>query len=185
MNMQSAWAAPVFYVPGEDRGRLCTIERALPGSLMVNQKGERYLNEAASYHITGQQMARREREHGDASPSWFVFDHRYRHSYPVGPLYPIMPDWAHPAAVRGILKKGRTIADLARAIEPLYLKIFLKSAWVAALTTGLCLVIGFPVAYSIAFRGGKYKNILLGMVVIPFFTSYLIVAVCLYKLSCI
>jgi len=32
MNMQSAWAAPVFYVPGEDRGRLCTIERALPGT---------------------------------------------------------------------------------------------------------------------------------------------------------
>lgn len=27
MNMHSAWAAPVFYVPGEDRGRLCTIER--------------------------------------------------------------------------------------------------------------------------------------------------------------
>jgi len=61
MNLQSTWAAPVFYVPGEDRGRLCTIERALPGSLMVNQKGERYLNEAASYHITGQQMARREK----------------------------------------------------------------------------------------------------------------------------
>ncbi len=116
MNMQSAWAAPVFYVPGEDRGRLCTIERALPGSLMVNQKGERYLNEAASYHVTGQVMARRQREHGDASPSWFVFDHTYRHNYPVGPLYPIMPDWAHPAAVRGILKKGSTIAELARAI---------------------------------------------------------------------
>src|SRR5690606_27511265 len=53
-NMQSSWAAPVFRVPGEERARLCTIERALPGCIMVNQAGKRYLNEAASYHIVGQ-----------------------------------------------------------------------------------------------------------------------------------
>lgn len=116
LNMQSAWAAPVFYVPGEDRGRLCTIERALPGCIMVNQKGQRYLNEAASYHVVGQQMARREAEHKDASPTWFVFDHKYRHSYPVGPLYPIMPDWMQRGEVKGILKKGKTIEELAVAM---------------------------------------------------------------------
>jgi len=116
MNMQSAWAAPVFYVPGEDRGRLCTIERALPGCLMVNQKGERYLNEAASYHIVGQQMAKRDAEHKDASPSWFVFDHEYRHKYPVGPLMPIMPDWFQRGEVQQILKKGRTLDELAHEI---------------------------------------------------------------------
>jgi len=116
MNMHSAWAAPVFYVPGEDRGRLCTIERALPGCLMVNQSGDRYLNEAASYHVVGQQMAKREADHGDASPSWFVFDYRYRHSYPVGPLLPIMPDWLQRGEVRSILKKGRTVEDLAIAM---------------------------------------------------------------------
>ncbi|MDE2618593.1 MAG: FAD-dependent oxidoreductase [Sphingomonadales bacterium] len=113
MNLQSAWAAPVFYVPGEDRGRLCTIERALPGCIMVNQRGERYLNEAASYHIVGQQMARREAEHGDASPSWMVFDFRYRHQFPMGPLLPLVPDWLQSGAVKTILKKGRTIAELA------------------------------------------------------------------------
>ena len=113
LNMQSAWAAPVFYVPGEDRGRLCTIERALPGCMMVNQKGERYLNEAASYHIVGQQLARRAAEHGDANPTWFVFDHKYRHNYPVGPIYPLMPDWMQRGEVRGILKKGRTVEELA------------------------------------------------------------------------
>lgn len=113
MNMQSAWAAPVFYVPGEDRGRLSTIERALPGSIIVSQQGKRYLNEAASYHIVGQQMARREQEHGDASPSWFVFDHEYRHNYPVGPLLPLMPDWFQRGEVRGILKKGNTVEALA------------------------------------------------------------------------
>lgn len=124
MNLHSTWAAPVFHVPGEDRGRLCTIERALPGSLMINQRGERYLNEAASYHVTGQQMARRQREHGDASPSWFVFDHAYRHSYPVGPVYPLVPDWAQNGMVKTILKKGRTIAELAEAmgVDPVRLE---------------------------------------------------------------
>jgi 3-oxosteroid 1-dehydrogenase len=116
LNMQSTWAAPVFHIPGEDRGRLSTMERALPGSIMVAQDGRRYLDEAASYHIVGQQMARREAEQGDASPSWFVFDHRYRHSYPVGPLYPLKPDWMHNRAIRSILKKGQTIAELAKAM---------------------------------------------------------------------
>lgn len=113
MNLQSAWAAPVFYVPGEDRGRLCTIERALPGCIMVNQSGERYLNEAASYHVVGQQMAARARDHGDASPSWMVFDYRYRHLYPMGPLLPLMPDWMQNGQVKTILKKARTIEELA------------------------------------------------------------------------
>ena len=115
-NMQSAWAAPVFYVPGEDRGRLCTIERALPGSLIVHQGGARYLNEAASYHIVGQQMARRAAEYGDASPSWFIFDHVYRHKYPVGPLLPLIPDALQSSSVRQIMKKGRSIAELAQKI---------------------------------------------------------------------
>lgn len=114
LNMQSAWAAPVFYVPGEDRGRLSTIERALPGCIMVNQSGKRFLNEAASYHVVGQIMAKQEKEFGNASPSWMVFDHRYRHNYPMGPLYPLMPDWMHNGAVRSILKKGRTIEELAQ-----------------------------------------------------------------------
>ena len=116
LNLQSAWAAPVFYVPGEDRGRLATIERALPGCIMVNQAGERYLNEAASYHVVGQQMARRHAEHGDASPSWMIFDHRYRHLYPMGPLLPLLPDWAQPGAVKTIFRKGGTITELAEAI---------------------------------------------------------------------
>ncbi len=113
MNLQSAWAAPVFHVPGEDRGRLCTIERALPGCIMVNQSGTRYLNAAASYHVTGQEKARREAEHGDASPSWMVFDYRYRHLFPMGPVYPLIPDWAQNGMVRTVLKKARTIPELA------------------------------------------------------------------------
>lgn len=114
LNMQSTWAAPVFYIPGEPGGRLCTIERALPGCIMVNQKGERYWNEASSYHVTGQAMARRQAEHGDASPSWMVFDATYRARFPMGPVYPGWPDFLLNGAVRSILKKGRTLEALAR-----------------------------------------------------------------------
>lgn len=44
----------------------------------------------------------------------------------------------------------------------------------AGIATILTIVIGYPLAYVIAFRGGRYRTLLLGLVVIPFFTSYLI-----------
>lgn len=113
INMQSAWAAPVFHVPGEDRGRLCTIERALPGCIMVNQDGKRYLNEAASYHIVGQQMAAANLKRGNRNPSWMIFDHSFRHKYPMGPLLPLMPDWFQDGQVKSIMRKGRTVEELA------------------------------------------------------------------------
>jgi 3-oxosteroid 1-dehydrogenase len=115
-NMHSTWSAPVFCVPGEDRARLCTIERALPGCIMVNQAGERYLNEAASYHIVGRQMIERSRPGAETDPSWMIFDATFRHKYPMGPLLPLLPDWAHPAAVRRILKTADSIEGLAAAI---------------------------------------------------------------------
>jgi spermidine/putrescine transport system permease protein len=55
-----------------------------------------------------------------------------------------------------------------------YGKQFLNSILYGGLSTILTLLIGFPVAYTIAFRGGRYKNLLLFMVIAPFFTSFLI-----------
>ena len=42
------------------------------------------------------------------------------------------------------------------------------------LATLMCFLIGFPLAYGIAFRGGRFKNLLLFLVIAPFFTSFLI-----------
>jgi spermidine/putrescine transport system permease protein len=44
----------------------------------------------------------------------------------------------------------------------------------AGIATFLTIAIGYPLAYVIAFRGGKYRSMLLGLVIIPFFTSFLI-----------
>jgi spermidine/putrescine transport system permease protein len=51
---------------------------------------------------------------------------------------------------------------------------FGRSFLYAGIATLLCIAIGYPLAYVIAFRGGRYKNLLLGLVVIPFFTTFLI-----------
>jgi spermidine/putrescine transport system permease protein len=51
---------------------------------------------------------------------------------------------------------------------------FGNSLLYSALATTFTFLIGFPVAYTVAFRGGRYKNLLLFLVIAPFFTSFLI-----------
>jgi spermidine/putrescine transport system permease protein len=55
-----------------------------------------------------------------------------------------------------------------------YSEQLIRSFWYAGLSTVIALVIGFPLAYAIAFRGGKWKNALLLVVILPFFTTYLV-----------
>jgi len=50
----------------------------------------------------------------------------------------------------------------------------LRSFEYAGLSTLLSLLIGYPLAYAIAFKGGKYRNALLLVVILPFFTTYLV-----------
>lgn len=50
----------------------------------------------------------------------------------------------------------------------------LRSFAYAGTATILCILIGYPLAYVIATRGGRFRNVLLGLVVVPFFTSFLI-----------
>jgi len=50
----------------------------------------------------------------------------------------------------------------------------IRSFAYAGTATVLCILIGFPLAFVIATRGGRFRNVLLGLVVVPFFTSFLI-----------
>lgn len=112
-NMDSAWWAPVFRVPGEERGRLSTVERALPFSLIVNQAGRRYANEALAYHRFGEAMMACNSPGAVTDPSWLIFDTRYRQRYPAGPVIPNIPDRLLPSGVRETLVKAPTVAALA------------------------------------------------------------------------
>ncbi|MDP9467391.1 MAG: ABC transporter permease [Chloroflexota bacterium] len=55
-----------------------------------------------------------------------------------------------------------------------YWDLYLRSALFALITTIVTLAVGYPVAYTIAFRGGRFKNALLLIVVLPFFVSFVI-----------
>jgi spermidine/putrescine transport system permease protein len=55
-----------------------------------------------------------------------------------------------------------------------YGDLFVRSISYALLTTLITFLIGYPMAYTIAFRGGRFKNLLLLIVVLPFFVSFVI-----------
>ena len=61
-----------------------------------------------------------------------------------------------------------------RVFDPLFAPVLLRSVGYAAATAGLCLLIGYPIAYYIARFGGRYKYLLVALVVLPFLVNYLI-----------
>ena len=55
-----------------------------------------------------------------------------------------------------------------------YADTFIKSIVYAFIATVLCLLIAYPLAYTIAFKAGRWRNLLLVLVIAPFFTSFLL-----------
>jgi len=66
-----------------------------------------------------------------------------------------------------------TFENYQRALDPLYLVILWRSVWLAAVSTLFCLILAFPVALYIA-RAERNKALLLNLVMLPFWTSFLI-----------
>ena len=58
--------------------------------------------------------------------------------------------------------------------DPLYLVSYLKSLRIAGVSTVICLLLGYPMAYAIARASDKLRNPLLMLVILPFWTSFLI-----------
>ncbi|GAB6044128.1 ABC transporter permease subunit [Endothiovibrio diazotrophicus] len=58
--------------------------------------------------------------------------------------------------------------------DPLYLVAYLNSVKVAAVSTAVCLLLGYPMAYAIARSSGRRRVVLLMLVILPFWTSFLI-----------
>lgn len=67
-----------------------------------------------------------------------------------------------------------SLANYARAFDPIFLPTFLNSIRYAAIVTILSLLVGYPIAYWISHYGGRRKALLLILVMLPFWTSYLI-----------
>ena len=68
-----------------------------------------------------------------------------------------------------------TPANFLRAFDPLYLRAYWRTIWIATTTTLLCAVVSYPVSYYLALRAPeRWKRLLLVLTVIPFWTSFLI-----------
>ncbi|HVM25638.1 MAG TPA: ABC transporter permease [Candidatus Limnocylindrales bacterium] len=67
-----------------------------------------------------------------------------------------------------------TLDNYGRALDPLYTSVLLNSLRMAALATVIALVIGYPVAYFVATRPRRWRTPLLILVILPFWTSFLI-----------
>ena len=73
----------------------------------------------------------------------------------------------------GGVEQPFTFENYTRFLDPLYGVILLRSFWIAGIATLLCLLLGFPLALFIA-RSGSRKNLYLSLVILPFWTSFLI-----------
>jgi spermidine/putrescine transport system permease protein len=91
-------------------------------------------------------------------------------------LVPILIMFVYSLMPRGIyggVEPGFTLQHYARFFDPLYLTILKRTFLISIVCTVLCLLMGYPVAYVIA-RSGKWKNFLMFLVVLPFWTSFLV-----------
>jgi spermidine/putrescine transport system permease protein len=73
-----------------------------------------------------------------------------------------------------IVLDNPSVANYEKAFNPVFLPVLFQSVFYAATTTVLSLLIGLPVAYWISRYGGRHKALLLILVMLPFWTSYLI-----------
>jgi putrescine transport system permease protein len=87
------------------------------------------------------------------------------------PPYQPLFSWAS----EKVLEIKLNLGNFAFLVEDnLYWKAYLNSIWVAAVSTLFCLLIGYPMAYAIARSGQAARNVLLLLVILPFWTSFLL-----------
>jgi len=88
------------------------LDLSLPYSMMVDQDGQRFCNEAGAYMEIGQRLYQRHAQTGKAIPAWLIMDHRQRKYYPWGTAAPgqIPQAWLE----SGYLKQAASLEELAR-----------------------------------------------------------------------
>ncbi|MGW5162122.1 3-oxosteroid 1-dehydrogenase [Nonomuraea wenchangensis] len=111
--MDDAWWGPVIPLP--DEPYFCLAERTLPGCVIVNGSGRRFVNEAAPYSDVVHVMYDRNSPSDPHIPAWLIVDQQYRNKYlfkDLAPLLPFPDSWYD----SGALFRAPTIEQLARKI---------------------------------------------------------------------
>lgn len=70
--------------------------------------------------------------------------------------------------------EGWTFSHIVQFFSPVYFKVILASLSLALGTACICFIIAFPLAYYMAFRGRKHRNMLLFFLIVPFWTNFLL-----------
>jgi spermidine/putrescine transport system permease protein len=78
------------------------------------------------------------------------------------------------SGIYGGITLGFNPSNYLKVFDPLYLEIIGRTFFIAALNTLLCLALGYPLAYFIVFKGRRWRNALVLLVMVPFWTSLLI-----------
>jgi spermidine/putrescine transport system permease protein len=78
------------------------------------------------------------------------------------------------SGVYGGITLGFNPGNYLKVFDPLYLEIIVRTFVIAAITTVLCFGLGYPLAYFIVFKGRRWRNVLILLVMVPFWTSLLI-----------
>ena len=117
--MDLSWGCPTMDVPKEPAYRGIFVERSLPGCMVVNDKGQRFLNESGPYPEFQQAMLAESAKGNGGAPAWIVFDASFRAQNPIGPLMPgsAVPDSkVRKSWLNNVYWKGETLDDLAAQI---------------------------------------------------------------------
>lgn len=116
--MEHSWWAPTTCVEGEEKQRALFVERTLPGCVLVDSAGQRFVNEAAPYTDIVYAMYAHDSEAARSVPCWMVFDAEFRRKYPCGALLPgyAQPDSRVPKHLRSYYHKADSIEQLAALI---------------------------------------------------------------------
>jgi spermidine/putrescine transport system permease protein len=78
-------------------------------------------------------------------------------------------------SVYGGVVQDWNFGNYARALEPLYLRILARSVGLAFVTTVLCLLVAYPMAFWLGLRApARWRSLLLVLVILPFWTSFLV-----------
>lgn len=70
--------------------------------------------------------------------------------------------------------QGLTLKKITLFLTPTYMRVIFSSILLGVSNAFLCLLIAYPLAYFMAIRGKKYKNLLLFLLIIPFWTNFLL-----------
>jgi 3-oxosteroid 1-dehydrogenase len=113
--MDDAWWGPMIPLPEPEGPYFCLSERTLPGNILVNQAGRRFVDEAAPYSDVVHVMYEKHTAAVPHIPCWMVTDQEYRNRYlfkTTSPLLPYPDSWYASGAVH----RDWTVEGLATRI---------------------------------------------------------------------